>query len=119
MLPDRGSVVARDFRLLQQAPLSRKGIVNLHAADGTSMETLLQATDRLAASMKPPFFTTVATGPDVAIGPESLGWLLTSLPMIADKDDLRYLDKELTESGVRSKIGQVYKRVSNHPPVGP
>ncbi len=109
MLPDRGSEVADDFRLLQRAPLSRKGIVSLRAAPSTSMETLLQTTDRLAASMAPPFFTKVATGPDVPAGPEILGWLLRSLPMIADDEDLRDAAKELSRAGVHSKVRRIYK----------
>ena len=35
----------------------------------------------------PPFFTKVATGPDVPAGPEMMGWLLGSIPMIADAED--------------------------------
>ena len=108
MLPDRGSEVARDFRLLQQAPLSRKGIVSLQAAPGTSMETLMQATDRLAASMTPPFFAKVATGPDVPAGPEIMGWLLGSLPVISNAEDLRDVEKELSETAIRSKVRHVY-----------
>ena len=109
MLPDRGSEVARDFHLLQQAPLSRKGIVSLRADAGTSMETLLQTTDQLAASMTPPFFTKVATGPDMPAGPEMIGRLLGSLPMIADAEDLRSMGRELSEAGVRSRLRQVYR----------
>ena len=69
MLPDDKSDAAVNFKLIQQAPFSRKVIINLDGGADTSSTELIKAVDRLADSMTPPFFSRVVTGPG-----ESINW---------------------------------------------
>ena len=76
MLPDDKSEAALDFGLLQQAPFTRKVIINLSCGEDTGSSELLEAVDRFAEALGPPFFTNVVTGPS---GPdiwELFFWLM-------------------------------------------
>ena len=87
MLPDDRSEAALDFRLLQQAPFTRKVIINLSRAGDNDSSGLLEAVDRLAEAMRPPFFTNVVTGPS---GPdiwELFFWLMKKQPNLATTQD--------------------------------
>jgi uncharacterized protein len=113
MLPDGKSEVAADFALLQQAPLSKKGIVSLSAAPGIDTEVLLQATDRLAASMKPPFFLKTVFGPDVARGSDTITPLLAALPAIVTAKDLKAFEESLTKETIRTRLAEISAEIQS------
>lgn len=113
MLPDGKSEVATDFALLQQAPLSRKGIVSLGAERGISTEVLLETTDHLAAAMKPPWFLRTVYGPDVSGGPDMIAPLLAALPRIITSKDLTALEGSLTRSAIRTKLAQISAEIQS------
>jgi predicted exporter len=113
MLPDGESRVASDFALLQQTPFSKKGVISLSAAPGIGTEALLQATDRLAASMKPPFFLKTVKGPDASLGPDTVELLLDVLPAVATGKDLKALEESLTPQTIRTKLSDMRKEIQS------
>ena len=116
MLPDDRSEAALDFRLLQQAPFTRKVIINLSRAGDNDSSELLEAVDRLAEAMRPPFFTNVVTGPS---GPdiwELFFWLMKKQPNLATAQDRKKILHGLTAEGVHGKLEEMYARL--HSPEG-
>lgn len=111
MLPDDRSEAALDFHLLQQAPFARKVIINLSRPQDTSSSVLLEAADRLAEAMGPPFFENVVTGPT---GPdiwELFAWLMDKQPNLATGRDRKEILHELTADGVQGKLEEMYSRL--------
>jgi predicted exporter len=111
MLPDDKSEAALDFRLLQQAPFTRKVIINLSCGEDTGSSELLAAVDRLAEAMGPPFFTNVVTGPS---GPdiwELFFWIMEKQPNLATARDRQKILHELTAEGVQGKLEEMYARL--------
>lgn len=108
MLPDDRSEAAKDFELLQKAPLSRKVIVNLSGASETSPEELTAAADRLAESMNPPFFSHAITGPKVPAGQDFFSWLMNAQPNLATLEDMDRVRLHLTSKKVRESLKDVY-----------
>ena len=111
MLPDDQSEAALDFHLLQQAPFTRKVIINLSRAGDTGSSELLAAVDRLAEAMKPPFFTNVVTGPS---GPdiwELFSWLMDKQPNLATAQDRKKILNELTAEGIQGKLNEMYSKL--------
>ena len=116
MLPDDRSEAALDFRLLQQAPFTRKVIINLSRGGDSGSSELLEAVDRLADAMRPPFFANVVTGPS---GPdiwELFFWLMEKQPNLATAQDRKNILQELTAAGVQGKLEEMYARL--HSPEG-
>ncbi|MBW2431137.1 MAG: MMPL family transporter [Deltaproteobacteria bacterium] len=116
MLPDNRSEAALDFRLLQQAPFTRKVIINLSRKGDAGSSELLEAVDRLAEAMRPPFFANVVTGPS---GPdiwELFFWLMEKQPNLATAQDREKILHELTAEGVQGKLEAMYARL--HSPEG-
>ena len=111
MLPDDKSEAALDFHLLQQAPFSRKVIINLSRGRDTSISELIKAVDRLAAAMRPPLFDNVVTGPS---GPEIwelFFWLMDKQPNLATVQDRNKIGRELTAESVKGKLEEMYARL--------
>lgn len=113
MLPDGEGRAASDFALLEQTPFSRKGIISLSAAPGVSTEALLQATDRLAASMKPPFFLKTVRGPDAALDPDAAGLIIDVLPAVTTGKDLRNLETSLTTRAIRRQLSEILREIQS------
>jgi uncharacterized protein len=113
MLPDGKSSAAADFELLQQAPFSRKAIISLSASQSTDTETLLQAADRLAASMRPPFFLKTIYGPGTTQGSEMTNPLISSLPGIITGADLESFEKSLTGAEIRRRLGEISAQIQS------
>jgi predicted exporter len=111
LLPDDQSEAALDFRLLQQAPFTRKVIINLSCAQETGSSELLGTVDRLAEAMGPPFFENVVTGPS---GPdiwELFSWLMDQQPNLATAQDRKKILQELTAASVQGKLAEMYSRL--------
>jgi predicted exporter len=111
MLPDDRSEAALDFHLLQQAPFTRKVIINLSRGRDTGSGELLEAVDRLAEAMRPPFFAKVVTGPS---GPniwQLFFWLMDKQPNLATEQDRKKILHELTAVGVQGKLEEMYARL--------
>ena len=116
MLPDDRSEAALDFLLLQQAPFTRKVIINLSCKGETDSCKLIETVDRLAEAMRPPLFTNVVTGPS---GPEIwelFFWLMDKQPNLATAQDREKILHELTANGVQGKLEEMYARL--HSPEG-
>lgn len=112
MLPDGKSSAAADFELLQQTPFSRKAIISLSAAPAVGTHALLQATDRLAVSMKPPFFLKIVYGPGVSENPDMMS-ILSCLPRILTSQDLKVIEGSLTRSKIRAKLEEISTEIQS------
>ena len=111
MLPDDQSEAALDFHLLQQAPFTRKVIINLRRAGDSGSSELLEAVDRLAEAMRPPFFANVVTGPSGPDVWELFFWLMEKQPNLATAQDRKKILHELTAEGVQAKLEEMYARL--------
>ena len=100
MLPDDTSEAALNFKLLQQAPFTRKVIVNLKAGPNISSTQLIRAADRLTAAMTAPYFRHVVAGPGENLGWNLLSWLIDVQPIqrqISDQRGSPYPDTVLQD----------------------
>jgi len=113
MLPDRKTNTALNFRLLQQAPFSRKIVINLNRRQNTPDNDLLEITDRLAEAMTSPFFTRVVTGPGESLDLEFFSWLVNVYPSLIADEDVNRLQQKLTADEVRQKLNDLYAKLSN------
>ena len=109
MLPDRGSAVTADFKLLQEAPFARKLVITVTAGLGVDSSGLAAATDRLAAALDPRLFRHVASGPGVALQQRLMPWLLAAAPNLMSRSDLATLRAKLKGDGVRKRIRADYE----------
>ena len=111
MLPDDKSDAALNFKLLQQAPFSRKVIINLYGGADTSGRDLIQAVDRLADAMTPPFFSRVVTGPGESINWDFFSWLVNAEPNLIIDQDLVKIDQMLTAENTRRSLSELYAKL--------
>ena len=111
MLPDDKSDAALNFKLLQQAPFSRKVIINLAGGADTSGSDLIQAVDRLADAMTPPFFSRVVTGPGESINWDFFSWLVEAEPNLITDQDLVKIDRMLTAENTRRSLKELYAKL--------
>lgn len=104
MIPEEPSRAARNFRLLQQSPLSNKLLVQVSAAEGVSTASLIQAVDRLARAMEPPLFSRVLSGPPMSGGEGLLPFLIDALPSLFTRQDrdraLEFLEPGRVRTGL-------------------
>ena len=110
MLPDGGRV-GEDFRLLQQAPFANKTVITVSAKGEMGSADLIAATKILADSLDVDLFTDVASGPDERLQRDILPWLLASLPNLATEDDLRLLENQLDEAGIKARMEETYRNL--------
>jgi len=111
MLPDDNSDAALNFKLLQQAPFSRKAIINLDGGADTTGSELIAATDRLAAAMTPPFFSQVVTGPGESINWNFFSWLVNAEPSMITDQDLVIIDQILRPVNTRQRLKELYAKL--------
>ncbi len=104
MLPDGRSQVARDFRLLQQAPFARKLVIHLRAAEGIDSDRLLVATDRLRAALPNTLFNNPLSGPGELTTSPLLRQLGDYLPRLADSDDLQTIAGSLSPEQIDARV---------------
>jgi predicted exporter len=111
MLPDDKSDAALNFKLLQQAPFSRKVIINLKGGAHTPGSDLIDAVDRLALSMTPPFFSRVVTGPGESMSLEFIPWLVKAGPNLFTDQDLEKIEQKLTTEYIRRSLKGLYTKL--------
>ena len=111
MLPDDQSTAAVGFRLLAQTPAARKFLVSLHRTPEVTPEVLTATASRLAAAMKPPYFSRATAGVSPDSGEKFLSWLVRALPALATEEDLQKLAAGLNAEEVRRRLGEDYARL--------
>jgi predicted exporter len=111
MLPDRETDTALNFRLLQQAPFSRKVIINLNKKISMHGNKLVEITDRLAAAMTPPFFTRVVTGPGESLSLDFFAWFANVYPSLIADEDIKSIEQRLTAEKVRKALNEMYAKL--------
>jgi predicted exporter len=108
MLP-ANSPAQRMIAFLRDANFSNKIVISLESrAQGDARAALLEATDRLAASLHPPLVTRVITGfsaPDLAA---DAGFFIRYAPQMLGPEDLARIDALLTPDGIRDLLRQRY-----------
>lgn len=111
MLPDDSSEVARDFRLLQAAPFTRKIIINLEGGAKTEPALLTGTAQRLAGALATAEISRVTTGPaDLADG-RLLPWLTRSLPSLVTPQDMAALALRSGAGKVGNSLRESYERL--------
>jgi predicted exporter len=110
MLPDDSSSVAKDFRLLQLAPFTRKLVITLKSGASTDSAALTAAADRLADSLRKEKVGSVTTGPANLSG-GFFAWLGGMLPNLATADDLARLSAATTSAEVQKRLQVSYEQL--------
>lgn len=111
MLPDDTSDVARDFRLLQSAPFTRKIIITINGGADSTPALLTATADRLAKAIVSPDISNIATGPGELAGGGFLSWLSTVLPNLVSPQDMDRLADETGAVKVRRTLQESYERL--------
>lgn len=103
MLPDDGSRLAEDFRLLSHAPLLSKVLVVLERDAQMDLEHLTKAAQSVRLAAGPPWFTpmTEAEQPTAAA---VVAHLLRIFPAIATEQDLARIEAMLEPEAVRHSL---------------
>ena len=110
MLPDDSSSVAKDFRLLQLAPFTRKLVITLKGGRPGDPGALIAAADQLAQKLKDAKVGSVTTGPADLSG-NFFGWLGSSLPSLTGTEDLTRLAAASTKAEVQSRLKTGYEQL--------
>lgn len=110
MLPDDTSDVARDFRLLQSAPFTRKIVITLTGGPRTEPAVLLATADRLAKALSSPDIVSVSTGP-ADFGGGFLPALARSLPSLVTPGDMATLEAWSEGGNVGSRLRDSYEKL--------
>ena len=110
MLPDDSSSVAKDFRLLQLAPFTRKLVITLKGGTPGDPAMLIAAADRLAQRLREEKVGSVTLGPADLSG-EFFGWLGRTLPSLTSEADLGRLAAASTPAEVKSRLKAGYEQL--------
>lgn len=110
MLPDDGSKVDLDFRLLQLAPFTRDIVITLKSGEAGDPAALTAATDRLARALTDAGAGKVTTGLAELSG-GLLVWLGGTLPNLATGEDLAELEAATAAPEVRRRLRHSYQRL--------
>ena len=113
MLPDRKTDTALNFKLLQQAPFTRKIVINLSKETRVNDKELVEVADLLAEAMTPPFFTRVVTGPGESLDMEFFLWLIHVYPSLITDEDIKKLQEKLKLEKVRQELNELYAKLLN------
>ena len=111
MLPDDGSGAARDFRLLQSAPFTRKIVITLTGGPQTGTAELLAAADRLSAALVSPDIPRVVSGPGIPAGGDFMSRLVRSLPALVTPSDMTTLGEWCDGQHVRDRLRESYEKL--------
>ncbi|MDO9109662.1 MAG: MMPL family transporter [Desulfatirhabdiaceae bacterium] len=110
MIPDRDAAVGEEFSLLQDSPFSKKVVINI--SGGADLGQLMAAADVLAGSMKPPYFTRVATGPGNLFGAQFFSWMLSAIPSLLSDDNFEKLSAKVTPEQIRERMRAMYQELA-------
>jgi predicted exporter len=113
LLPDGQSETAKDFALLQKAPLANKVLINLRSGPEVTRAELTNTADLLRQAMSGPHFTQAITGPALASDERFPVWLMNALPNTFTGEDMAKVQKGLTPTEVSSRLKNVYKQVTS------
>lgn len=111
MLPKDQMGETGHFKLLQQAPFSRKLIVNLKRNPGVEKDVLIETAGRLARALKGPFFTSIVTGPDETAGDRLFSWMIQALPSLATDEDMSEIRQRLLPENMKIRLQDLYERL--------
>ncbi len=110
MLPDDSSSVAKDFRLLQLAPFTRKLVITLKSGSTEDPAALTAVADALAEKLRSEKIGNVTTGP-VNLAGGFFNWLGTHLPTLATEEDLAGLAAASTPTEVQNRLRGSYEQL--------
>lgn len=106
MLPDSG-VVARDFKLLQQAPFARRLAITLNDTANLGPDALTEVAKELAARLRQlgaPLVTQAFAGPPGEGGPELVESMLLRLPALATEQDRQQVLERLHPKAIKTAL---------------
>ncbi len=72
----------------------------------------MAAADVLAESMKPPYFTSVSTGPGNLFGAEFFSWMLSAIPRLLSDDNFEKLSTKVSQEQVRERMREMYRELA-------
>ncbi|WP_028573481.1 MMPL family transporter [Desulfonatronum lacustre] len=108
MLPDDGSGLAGDVRLLGHAPFLSKVLVILEPVPGQSglvdLEVLRQAAQDIREAAGPPWFAEPSTAPDQPEAQDMADQFLSLLPALSTPSDLERIETLLHPESVRRAL---------------
>ncbi|HIE07630.1 MAG TPA: hypothetical protein EYP64_06265, partial [Desulfarculaceae bacterium] len=107
LLPDRGNHAVADFRRLAKAPLARRIVLRLRDDGGVGQRQLQAVADRVAARLKPPFFSRVVRGPE-GDAARFFSFALEQWPNLLRAEDYDLIRKRLSPSKVEAALREVY-----------
>ena len=113
MLPDNKTDTALDFKLLQQAPFSRKVVINLKKGANGNENELMEAGDRLAQAMTPPFFTHVVSGTGESLNLEFILWMIKAYPSLFADADTDKLQQKLAAVSIKRNLKELYAKLQS------
>lgn len=111
MLPDRGSSVASDFRLLQRAPFARKMLITLESDGAFGTNGLIMAADDLAEALDPELFGKVTLGPQSQMQGRLFTWLVGALPSLLSAGELEAVADSLQGDGMKMRLRENYEQL--------
>ena len=105
LLPDGDSHVAKEFELLGQAPLSRKLVIQLHAAEEVPRQQLLAETRRFAERLQESGEIRVQQL-DQQLMTALIGQLQDSLPLFLDAHDWTEIEAQLSPEKIDAALAE-------------
>jgi predicted exporter len=102
--------ISRSMDFLRDSSLSDKIIISLALTDpGKNKKDLFLAVDRLAAALRPPFFTKVISGFSVVDVMEEFS-ILRYAPQVLGEQDLASIDSLINKTTVEQKMREIYRQ---------
>ncbi len=111
LLPDRGSEVISDFRLLAKAPLARRIVLRLRAEEGIPTAELIATADKLADRLSPPLFSQVITGPGSGGAENLFDFVLSEWPNLMGSADFSEIQKCLEPTRIEAALQKDYYKL--------
>jgi predicted exporter len=113
MIPDDGSSLAEDFKLLQKAPFTHRVLIDVAAPPGTETVKLAAAGDALAAALPPALFPEVRGGPQIANPASFVLGVLDLLPALFTERDMAAVEKRLSPDAVRQSLRECVRTLTS------
>ncbi|MFA6055210.1 MAG: hypothetical protein WC769_07555 [Thermodesulfovibrionales bacterium] len=101
--------ISRSMNFLKNSNISNKVVISLAlTSPEKDKEALLQATDQLANSLKPPLFTRVTVGLSQSGMTDDMEFLFRNIPQIFSERDMASIDAQITPEKVSAKMRKNY-----------
>lgn len=104
MIPNDGSRLAEDFRLIQKAPFINRALISVAAPQGTTTADLAAAGDALAAALPAVLFPEIHKGPAINTPADFVLGMLDLLPALFTEKDRAEVEKRLAPAAVRQSL---------------